>query len=186
MRIFSNARWALPALLLLWPAIPTVAFAATPSAYACFGISSQTIDPRAKGCPGGSAVSVLTSISLGGTDIVQVGKAGKVNFSAINFAKFYDANSDKLRLLAEAPLSVISAVTIAVYQDGVKGPVYHIVLNDVTVRSWNFSATARTMPAPAIITESVSLLPKKFLLVDNVTGQIITWNLSTNSPASSR
>jgi len=181
MRSLAILRWALPALLLLTPDSPIQATTATPTIYACFGAGTQKIDPRANGCPANAPVSLLASLSLGGSDITQVGATNRVSFANINLAKSHDANSEMLLSAAEKS-TALPVVAIAVYEPGIKTPAYNILLTTVDVTSWQWSASTATTSTTATVAENLSLTPHKFTLVDNATGQVVTWNLLTNSP----
>jgi type VI protein secretion system component Hcp len=187
MRILTVFRWAFPACLLLAPGSPVRATSAstTPAVYACFGSGTLSANPRANGCPVKSGISLLESISLGGSDVVTItgsgAGAGKPSFQAISIAKGRDATSDAL-LKAASAATVLPEVAIAVYESGGKTPAYNILLTNVTITSWQWSASGSLTGGNAEFGENLSLKFTKFALIDNATGKVVTWNLANNAP----
>ena len=190
MRIFKIACSALAAAVLCTP-LALMAAQPAHAIYACFGSGTVSSDPFKSGCPIKADLAQLSSLSLGGTDVIQIAssgiKTGKTLLSAINILKLRDASS--ALLLADASNgTALPEVSIAIYTPEStssttppSGPTYNILLTNVIVTSWNWNADG-TSGNTARFSESLSLAFQKITLVDNITHQTVTWNTATNSP----
>jgi hypothetical protein len=171
MRCILHVRWAVAAAMLLG----TPAFASS-SIFACFGGGSATTDPKVS-CPAGSIGSSLDSIAFGGSDLVTFlagggVTTGQVNFSDISLSKQQDPASN--RLLADVYAGKkLGTVAIALYGNGTGGstaPSFNIVLGNAYVTSWSVGASTGSP-----LYQSVTLSFTSIIIVNNSTGQKVTW-----------
>lgn len=170
MRSILHLRWAFAAAMLL----ATPAFASS-GIYACFGGGSVTTDPQVS-CPAGSLGSSVDSIGFGGFDLVTFlagggVTTGQVNFSNVSLTKQQDLASN--RLLADVYAGkALGTVAIALYDPNgaTTKPTFNIVLGNAYVTSWQVSASSGSP-----ISQSVTLAFTSIVIVNNATGQKVTW-----------
>ena len=169
MRSIMRLRWVIAATLLL----PAPAFASS-VIYACFGSGTLTTNPL-KSCPVASVRSAIDSLSFGGSDLVKFlaggGASSQVSFSNITLLKQQNPASDTLLSDIYAGKQ-LGTVAIALYGDGSgpSNPALHILLTNAYVTGWQVSADSGSPLA-----ESVSLAFSSITIVDNATGQKVTW-----------
>jgi len=194
MRISRITRRALPAFTFLLLGIPMLATAAGTKVYACLSFGPTVLplsaDPLNGGCPPGSSMAILGSVSAGGSAPVTLlasgAPGGKATLSSLTLTKYRDATSESLLRAAETE-GLLGSVSIAIYDasSGVspQKPTYNILLKSVRVTGWSWSASGGSATAAtADIGETVSLSFRDITIVDNTTGQTVSWNVALNTP----
>jgi type VI protein secretion system component Hcp len=182
MRLSIHFRWGILFAFLL-----TASFVqAEEIAEACFnGVSTLATNPISA-CPGGVQGSGIRSFTAGGTDQVTLSHGNPQFafpiFKTLTLTKERDLASDGL-LKALYAQKVLPTVVIAGYSPYASGsaPIrnYTILLTNAYVTSWNWSGS----PGDESVVENVTLAFQAITIVDNTTGQSVTWS-PAGAPAS--
>ena len=103
--------------------------------------------------------------------------------SSLTLTKHRDATSESLLRAAETE-GLLGSVSIAIYDEnsgvGPQKAAYNILLKSVHVTGWSWGASEGS--ATASILESASLSFRDITIVDNTTGQTVSWNVALNTP----
>ncbi len=151
--------------------------------YACFGEGGTKSNPIAS-CPSGGHQSQILALSIGGENPAEVVsgvlKQGVPTLSSMSVLKSRDATSDIL-LKDAYNVTIVPSIVICDYPAGATNmtkPLYTFVLTNAVLTSWQWGWGAGS----ASITESVSLTYEKLAIVNDTTGQTVTWNLQDGKP----
>ena len=151
--------------------------------YACFGAGTATTDPIAS-CPTGGLQSQIFALSIGGdnpANLVSGGlKQGVPTLSDMSISKNRDTSSDTL-VKDAYNVTVLPSIVICDYPNGATSltkPLYTFVLTHAVITSWQWGWGTGS---PSI-SESLSLTYEKLAVINNVTGQTVTWNIQDGKP----
>ena len=151
--------------------------------FACFGAGTAKTNPIVS-CPTGGLQSQILALSIGGdnpADVVSgVLKQGVPTLSSMSISKTRDTTSDTL--LKEAyDVTILPSTVICDYPTGAAkttAPLYTFVLTNAVITSWQWGWGAGT----ASIIENLSVTYEQLAIVNNKTGQTVTWNLQDGKP----
>ena len=148
--------------------------------FACFGAGTATTNPIVS-CPTGGLRSQILSLSIGGDNLANVVsgalKQGLPTLSSMSILKARDTASDTL-LKDAYDVTISPSIVICDYKAGSTAPLYTFVLTNAVITSWQWGWGT----GAAAITESLSVTYEKLAIVNNKTGQTVTWNLQDGKP----
>jgi type VI protein secretion system component Hcp len=188
-RILGFLRPVLPSLSLLAGASVLLVSVFSSNAahaqvyFACFGEGGTKSNPIAS-CPTGGHQSQILALSIGGENPAEVVsgvlKQGVPTLSSMSVLKTRDTTSDTL-LKDAYNVTIVPSIVICDYPAGATNtstPLYTFVLTNAVLTSWQWGWGAGS---PSI-TESLSLTYEKLAIVNDTTGQTVTWNLQDGKP----
>jgi hypothetical protein len=168
---------------ILWVSVFSSQAAHAQVYFACFGAGTATTNPIVS-CPTGGLRSQIHALSIGGDNPAQVVsgalKQGVPSLSSMAISKSRDPTSDTL--LKEAyDVTVVPSIVICDYPTGATkttAPLYTFVLTNAIITSWQWGWGS----GASSIAESLSLTYEQLAIVNNKTGQTVTWNLQDGKP----
>ena len=188
-RVLGFFRPGLPSLsLLVGAAILLVSILSSHAAhaqeyFACFGAGTVTTNPIAS-CPAGGLQSQILALSIGGDNPAAVVsgalKQGVPSLSSMSIAKNRDTASDTL-VKDSYDVTIVPSTVICAYPAGATkttAPLYTFVLTNAVITSWQWGWGT----GAASISENLSVTYERLAVVNNKTGQTVTWNLQDGKP----